>query len=107
VEIREHADGETHVLWVEGELDLSTIPELTRRIDAELGGRSEEALTIDLSDVTFMDSSGLRLLIELDKRARDEGWKLALRPSRHEGARVVLRMTGADEALPFEEDAQP
>jgi anti-sigma B factor antagonist len=107
VEIRERADGETHVLWIEGELDLSTIPELSRHIGAEFGAGSGQALTIDLSDVTFMDSSGLRLLIELDKRAQTEGWRLALRAPRHEGAKVVLRMTGADEALPFEEDSRP
>jgi anti-sigma B factor antagonist len=106
VEIREHVEGETHVLWIEGELDLSTIPELTRRIEVGFGAGSEETLTIDLSDVTFMDSSGLRLLIELDRRARAEGWTLSLRAPRHEGAKVVLRMTGADAALPFEEDAR-
>jgi anti-anti-sigma factor len=58
-------------------------------------------LTLDLSNLTFMDSSGLRLLIELNARAGQDGWTLALLPSRHESTNMVLRLTGADTALPF------
>ena len=88
-------------LSVRGELDLGTASVL-----AESVGRLEEdmeTLTLDLSELSFMDSTGLRLLIELDQRARGEAWTLALIRPKHETAAAVLLATGADKALPFED----
>jgi anti-anti-sigma factor len=99
-EIREEDDGATQVLSINGELDLGTAPVLARRVDERLVAKPT-TLTLDLSALTFMDSSGLRLLIELNERAERESWGLTLIPSRHESANAVLRMTGADAALPF------
>jgi anti-anti-sigma factor len=85
---------------VEGELDLVTVPLLAQHADGRMGA-SLTSLTLDLSELKFMDSSGLRLLIELNERSRLEGWRLSLIASNHEPANLVLRMTGADKALPF------
>lgn len=87
-------------LSVAGELDLSTAPLLAQRVEEKLDGKPT-TLTLDLSELAFMDSSGLRLIIELADRARREAWKLTLVPSQHEAANTVLRVTGADAALPF------
>jgi anti-sigma B factor antagonist len=86
---------------VEGELDLGSIPLLAQHIDIQLESE-HEALTLDLSGITFMDSSGLRLLIELNERSQRDGWSLSLIAPQHDSATLVLRMTGADRALPFE-----
>ena len=102
VEVREQTDGETQVVAVDGELDLGSISLLAQHIDDQIGGE-RKALTVDLSGVTFMDSSGLRLLIELNERAQRERWSLSLIAPRDEAANLVLRMTGADSALPFED----
>jgi anti-sigma B factor antagonist len=102
LEIGERAEGADLVLSVEGELDLSTIPRLAQHIDGRIGSVGA-SLLLDLSGVTFMDSSGLRLLIELHHRAQREGWKLSLTAPAHEAAQLVLRITGADAALPFTE----
>jgi|SRR5580704_8303447 anti-sigma B factor antagonist len=101
-EIRDTSVGADQRLAVEGELDLSTVPALARSVE-DRQRESRKNLTLDLSAVTFMDSSGLRLLIELGERARRERWELTLVASRHEAANAVLRMTGADSALPFEQ----
>jgi anti-anti-sigma regulatory factor len=50
-----------------------------------------------------MDSTGLRLLIEFDQRAKGEGWKLVLLRPKLAPAAAVLKATGADSALPFED----
>jgi anti-anti-sigma factor len=100
-EISEQVQGATVRLTITGELDLSTVPVLARRLD-ELLGEKPKTLTVDLSDLTFMDSSGLRQLIQLDERATRDAWTLRLIPSRHDSATTVLRLTGADAALPFE-----
>jgi anti-anti-sigma factor len=82
----------------EGEIDLATAPQLERAI----GGLDGYArIVVDLRDVTFMDSSGLRLLIGLDAAARRDGWTLMLRPGRQSVQRV-FEVTGMDRHLPFE-----
>jgi anti-sigma B factor antagonist len=103
IAISEEVRGANLLLSIDGELDISTVPLLEAQIEA--AHESPTPLTLDLSGLTFMDSSGLRLLIELSERARREAWKLSLVPSRHESANIVLRITGADSALPFSERA--
>ena len=102
--IRQVGPAESNVtLAVSGELDMSTIDRLTGEVDTHLQ-RRPDCLTLDLSDLAFMDSTGLRLLIELNNRARQESWKLKLISPRHDAASRVLRITGADAALPFERE---
>ncbi|HLI61492.1 MAG TPA: STAS domain-containing protein [Solirubrobacteraceae bacterium] len=101
-EIVEHGDPPSVILAVRGELDMGTIGELSERVGARLTDGVSE-LRLDLRELSFMDSSGLRLLIELSDRARSEGWRLRLTPPRAEAAALVLRATGADRALPFED----
>jgi anti-anti-sigma factor len=85
-------------LSVSGELDLATVPRL--RAEAEALLRSTRHLIIDLSRLTFVDSSGLSLFIILNDRAAEEGWTLALtRPP--ETTFSVFSITGADANLPF------
>ena len=59
----------TAVLSVRGEVDVYTAPHLWDEIDRAIAA-SAERLVIDLSDVTFMDSSGLSVLIRAHKRLR-------------------------------------
>jgi anti-anti-sigma factor len=101
-EIREETSGEHVTLTIEGELDLGSVPLLAQQIEAQTDSGETKVVTLDLSDVTFMDSSGLRMLIEVNDRAQREAWRLSLIAPKHEAARLVLRMTGADGALPFE-----
>lgn len=99
--IAHRATEEGVTLKVVGELDLATAPVLTEGVERLRRGAT--VLTLDLSDLGFMDSTGLRLLIELDRRATREGWKLVLIRPREETAAAVLKATGADSALPFED----
>ena len=69
-----------------GEIDLSNATEIT---DALLGGVPNEALglVIDLSNVSYLDSAGVRMLAELDHRL---GWRAqALRVVAPETSRSV------------------
>jgi anti-anti-sigma factor len=94
------------VIALSGELDMSTIDALVDQVETQLQ-RPVELLTVDLGDLAFMDSTGLRLLIELNDRARQEPWRLRLSFPRHEAAARVLQITGADVALPFERESMP
>ena len=92
----ERRDGAVHIA-LSGELDISTAPQLEddlRRIEAE----RPEYIVIDLRDLTFMDSTGLRLLIMADARAREEGRRLAIGRG-NEMIQRVMRLTRLDERL--------
>jgi anti-sigma B factor antagonist len=54
-----------------GELDSSNVPGVTAELQEEL--RRAEQLTLDTADLTFMDSQGVRMLIELGREASQEG----------------------------------
>ncbi|MFD5428666.1 STAS domain-containing protein [Streptomyces sp. NPDC127084] len=79
------------VVSLTGELDLDTCPGVARAIDGlTLHGRT---LTLDLSDVSFMDSSSLNMLLRLRRRVEAEGGVLELR-GLQEQARRILEITG-------------
>jgi anti-sigma B factor antagonist len=99
-EIKDRSNGSSVTVWIAGELDMTTAQTLSEHVDEHLSGGTTE-LTLDLGDLSFMDSSGLRLLIELNDRSQHQAWQLTLKPPRHESAALVLRATGADSALPF------
>lgn len=87
---------------IEGDVDMAT----TARVDeavAEALARGARRVTIDLTKAGFIDSSGLRALIELHGRAGADGWELAIRRP-PEGPFTVFRVSGADQVLPFADD---
>ena len=71
------SENQTRVVALEGEIDLSTAPEAERRI-AEAEDAEPERLIVDLRAVTFMDSSGLRILLTAHRRAEEQGRGFAL-----------------------------
>ncbi|WP_405977589.1 STAS domain-containing protein [Streptomyces sp. NBC_00158] len=82
------------VVTVTGDLDLATCPHLIRATDTiPLEGRM---LTLELSAVTFMDSTGLNMLLGLRERARAEGGTLDL-AGLPEQARNVLDHTSTSD----------
>lgn len=84
-----HAD--RAVVTVAGSLDMDTCPHVTEATDAlTLRGR---ILVLDLSAVTFIDSSALNMLLNLRNRAHAEGGTLELRAVPAQALRV-LDITG-------------
>ena len=63
-------------LAVTGEIDLATVVELRAGLSDAAAG--PDPLTLDLGEVSFLDSTGLQVLLLLDEeRRRDERpWKL-------------------------------
>ena len=82
-----------------GDLDMSTAGKLD---DAVRAAEATDAkrIVIDLSEVTFMDSTGLKLLLEAGARARANSNRLRLiRGSRR--VQRVFELTKTEEILPF------
>jgi anti-sigma B factor antagonist len=91
-------EGGTVVLTVQGEVDMATVDGLRARLtDACERGA---AVTVDLRRVSFLDCTGLRLLLEQAELSARSGCELELIP----GPPCVQRLfelTGAAERLRF------
>lgn len=75
---RETADeGKAVRLRVSGEIDMSTVPTFEEALSAALGDKPER-LMIDLSEVNFMDSSGLNALVRARNALEDTGVELVI-----------------------------
>lgn len=69
MEIRVEQDGTVAVVMVHGDIDAASAAQLRQRFD-ELLDSGAQHFVIDLSNVAFMDSSGLATLVQLFKRVR-------------------------------------
>jgi anti-sigma B factor antagonist len=90
---------------VAGELDLATVGDVRDQI-AELLDVGWRDVLIDLREVTFIDTSGVHVLLDADQRARAEGVRLAVvvEPG---PVRELLRITATDQILTLAPDADP
>jgi anti-anti-sigma factor len=91
---------EARLVRVAGEVDISTVAELRRQVRAAC--RAQGTVLLDLADVDFMDSSGLKVLLEASDGAttRDSPFFI-VRPS--SAVRRLLDATGTRAELPVVE----
>jgi anti-sigma B factor antagonist len=84
-----------------GEVDLATAGLLRKRIDALLEPGCAR-LVLDLRDVSFMDSTGVRLVLELTRAAQSEPWDLSVVHVPNAVHRV-FELSGVLDAVPLGE----
>jgi anti-sigma B factor antagonist len=92
------------VLSVSGELDLATAPDLCMRL-TRLRMARRPVVVIDLTDLRFCDSTGLRALLGEAREARIAGGRLSVIVPPGSAVRRLLDLTGADEVLGVHDDA--
>lgn len=81
-----------------GEVDLAAAPRVELAIDEALAGEEVIVVTIDLDGVTFLDSTGLRVLVAAHTRCAGEGRRLTLvNPST--SVSRILEITGLGQTL--------
>ena len=100
VDTQEH-DGLVQVS-LRGELDLSTVDKVEDEL-RRLEDQSDKLLVLDLRGLTFLDSTGLRLMVTADQRARKAGRRLALVKG-PETVHRVFTITKLDERLYMVDD---
>jgi anti-anti-sigma factor len=86
-------DGGVRVLRLRGELDMAGVDRFERLLAVGDGSAEISTYVIDLRELNFMDSSGLRSMIMADQRVRAEGGRFVIvrGPDR---VNQVLEMTG-------------
>jgi anti-sigma B factor antagonist len=95
------------VVAASGEVDMATAPDLEAVIAAELSDGRIETLVIDLLDVSFMDSSGLAVLVAAHQANPTLTIRLVVGPGMLED---LLRTTALDRMftlVPSVSDAAP
>jgi anti-sigma B factor antagonist len=88
----------TVVVSVVGEVDLGTAPRLEQAVTEAVEGTDTEVVRIELAQVSFMDSTGLRVLISGVQAAERRGIRFTVaNPQPH--LLKVMRVTGIDALL--------
>ena len=90
--------GDSLRVALEGSLDTLTAPELEKELATRWNDIGE--LILDFSEVDYISSAGLRVVMEADRRMGKQG-KMVLR-NVNDDVRAVFEITGFDELLKFE-----
>lgn len=81
---------------VSGELDIATAPELERELLQRLADPGCRDIVLDLQPVSFIDSSGLRVVLLGSREALAAGRRLRIRPGDGQVLRVIELADVAD-----------
>jgi anti-anti-sigma factor len=95
-------EGDRLRVALEGELDIVNAPNLEEELTAAQAD-SVDTLILDLRDVTFIDSTGLRAVLAADERARSAGARLVVVRGA-EAVHRVFTLTQLDQRLEIVDD---
>ena len=97
-------EGDVAVVSALGEVDVFSAPGLDSELDALIAAGSSR-LVVDLSEVAFLDSTGLGVLVKALKHAREaDGWLHLVVTS--DRIRKIFEITGLDASIPIFDTAQ-
>jgi anti-anti-sigma factor len=99
--IRSWREGDTHTIALHGEVDISTAGHVEEEL-LRAEAADAAAIVLDLSELSFLDSSGIRMLLMADARSRADSCRLSLRRPPATVLRV-LQLAGVADRLPFED----
>jgi anti-sigma B factor antagonist len=98
----EPGEGGDRIVRLRGELDVATAPEFERVL---LRRRPPtHRVVLDVGELRFMDSTGLRILLQARRAAAEGGWSLVLR-SVPPNIRRLFELSGVEDAIPPEHAA--
>ena len=100
MEIKKIRDGEKLTVELTGRLDAVTAMEFDKTLSQELAGIT--TLTLDLANLEYIASAGLRILLKLQKRMSGQG-KMTVKNLQNP-VREVIEMSGFSRILMIEDD---
>jgi anti-anti-sigma factor len=89
----------TGLVRARGEVDLSTVEQLTDCLDPGLWSGCEGVL-IDLSEVSFIDSTGLSALVIADNSMGGQGLRVAISTAPRSKVEGLFELTGLRKRIP-------
>jgi anti-anti-sigma factor len=97
--LKVEADGDSVVIRLFGELDISTAPTLKAKLQKALDGEASE-VTLDLGGLSFLDSTGLRLLALASAHSKATAKSFRILRGKSQPVIRTLEVTGLDHSLP-------
>jgi anti-sigma B factor antagonist len=95
IEVRREAD--RVILRLEGELDMANASRLQDAIESA-GLEARTMVVLDLQQLEFIDSTGLRIILSARARSQERGQEFAITPGSQQVQRL-LSVTGVSEHL--------
>ena len=95
-------DGPVVRLVLDGELDIASAGHVERELE-RIEQEAPATLVLDLRKLTFMDSTGLRIIVSADARARERSRRFVLVRG-PDAVQRIFRMTRLDERLTIVDD---
>jgi anti-anti-sigma factor len=99
LDVRAERDGDAFVIALTGELDLATAGRVEQAL-AEGEASDVTSVVLDLSGLTFMDSTGVRLVLGAHARSRADSNRLRVVRG-GPAVQRVFELSGVAETLPF------
>jgi anti-anti-sigma factor len=89
-QLRSSRVGDAVVLAVVGEIDMATAPEVSRALD---GGHGARRVVVDLTEVTFLDSSALNALVHSQRQLAEHDVEFRIVSPTEHAVRNVFEIT--------------
>ncbi len=99
MEVKAHQQDGVFIFQVEGEINISTSPNLKKLFEKQ----PAKKVIVDLENVSYIDSSGLATLVEMLKKMRSQGGGLAL-SGMSEKVRSLFEITKLDKLFTISTD---
>jgi anti-anti-sigma factor len=99
MEISKTREGNTVVMTVKGRMDAVSSPEFENEME-ELIGQGEKAFIVDLSDLDYISSAGLRSILKTAKKLKAREGKLLL-SSLKDVVKEVFEISGFSSIIPI------
>jgi anti-anti-sigma factor len=104
-QLQDLADGGEHTLALTGEVDMVAVPEVEEAV-RRLCVEGTTRIVLDLREVTFIDSTGLRAMLTADGLCRQYRCELSLIPGSAQ-VQGLFELTGVADLLPFQSAERP
>jgi anti-sigma B factor antagonist len=88
------------VMTLRGELDVVCADAFKRRF-GEATEDEPAHVVVDVRELTFIDSTGLALLLGVNEMSQDGGFELSIISTEGNGPSKIFSMTGTDKILPL------
>jgi len=95
--LRSQREGEAHIIELIGELDLDGAPRLEEELRS-VEASDAESIVVDLGQLEFIDSTGIRLIVMACERSEDGRVSLLRGPKQ---VHRVFEITDLADRLPF------
>ncbi len=91
-------EGDRLIVRLDGELDHCSAQSVRRQLDGLIQSPSTRSLILDFTHLTFMDSSGIGVLLGRYRQLRDKGGTMAVMHMNDHVARI-FHMSGMDRVI--------